>query len=103
MNSTDLRRHVEKRCSNGALIFSQWSRNLVRISKESTEVISKLTNSRFSAREKSRILAAADACTKQGELGALPLRKSRARIGKIVGAPVGLSQRALFCVSAMLR
>ena len=42
---------------------------------ESTEVTPKRTKRRFSAKEKLRILAAADACVKHGELGALLRRE----------------------------
>ncbi len=47
----------------------------VRMSKQSTEVTPKRRRRRFSAREKLRILAAADACAKQGEFGALLRRE----------------------------
>lgn len=46
-----------------------------RMSKQSTEVTPKRTKRRFSAAQKLRILAAADACTKHGELGALLRRE----------------------------
>lgn len=43
--------------------------------KQSAEVIPKRTKRRFSAKEKLRIVTAADACTKHGELGALLRRE----------------------------
>ena len=43
----------------------------VRGDADSTEVKPRRTRQRFLASEKRRILDAADACTKQGELGAL--------------------------------
>jgi transposase-like protein len=45
------------------------------MSKQSTEVTPKSTKRRFSAATKLRILAAADGCTKHGELGALLRRE----------------------------
>ena len=42
---------------------------------KSTEVTPKRTKRRFSAKEKLRILVAADACVKHGELGALSEKK----------------------------
>jgi len=47
----------------------------VRGEDDSTEVKPRRTRRRFSASEKRRILDAADACTKQGELGALLRRE----------------------------
>jgi len=46
-----------------------------QMSNESNEVTPKRKKRRFSAQEKLRILAAADACTKHGELGALLRRE----------------------------
>ena len=44
-------------------------------SGKSTEVLPKRTNRRWSAKEKLRVLAAAEACVKHGELGALLRRE----------------------------
>jgi len=46
-----------------------------RMSKQDIEVKPKRAKRRFSAKEKLRIVAAADACTKHGELGALLRRE----------------------------
>lgn len=46
-----------------------------RVSKQSTEVTPKRKKRRFSAAAKLRIVIAADACTKHGELGALLRRE----------------------------